>query len=63
MSAIDHIPVIDFSPFRYGSKDEASHTANQVLQAFQDVGFVYLKNHGVSQKVIDEAFSWVGLHI
>lgn len=53
------IPVIDFAPFRDGSPEDAEATAKKIFEAFRDVGFAYLKNHGVPQEVVDEAFSWV----
>lgn len=56
---MSQIPVIDFAPFRDGSPEDAEATGKKIFEAFRDVGFVYLKNHGVPQKVVDEAFSWV----
>jgi non-haem dioxygenase in morphine synthesis N-terminal len=52
------IPVIDFSGFT--SCDEVATreaTAGSIRQAFEDFGFLYLRNHGVPQSVIDELFS------
>lgn len=56
---MSQIPVVDFAPFHDGSAEEAKATAQKIFEAFRDVGFVYLKNHGVPQEVVDEAFSWV----
>jgi isopenicillin N synthase-like dioxygenase len=50
------VPVIDFSPFR---KEKSLEKAKELFTAFQDSGFVYIQNHGVPQKVVDEAFTWV----
>ncbi|KAM5482566.1 hypothetical protein McanCB56680_003522 [Microsporum canis] len=55
---MSQIPVVDFAPFHDGSAEEAKATAQKIFEAFRDVGFVYLKNHGVPQEVVDEAFSW-----
>ncbi|EFE44132.1 oxidoreductase, 2OG-Fe(II) oxygenase family [Trichophyton verrucosum HKI 0517] len=55
---MSQIPVIDFAPFRDGSPEDAEATGKKIFEAFRDVGFVYLKNHGVPQEVVDEAFSW-----
>ncbi|GJJ79100.1 hypothetical protein EMPS_11459 [Entomortierella parvispora] len=46
------IPVIDFSLF----KSDAVECARHVLEASQNIGFFYLKNHGVSQDLIAEMF-------
>ncbi|KAF3483550.1 oxidoreductase, 2OG-Fe(II) oxygenase family [Arthroderma uncinatum] len=55
---MSHIPVVDFAPFREGSPADAKATGQVIFEAFRDVGFVYLKNHGVPQGVVDDAFSW-----
>jgi len=46
------IPVIDFSLFQ----SDSAECARQVLDASQNIGFFYLKNHGVSQDLIAEMF-------
>ncbi|GJJ79101.1 hypothetical protein EMPS_11460 [Entomortierella parvispora] len=46
------IPVIDFSLF----KSDPVECARHVLEASQNIGFFYLKNHGVSQDLIAEMF-------
>jgi isopenicillin N synthase-like dioxygenase len=53
------IPVIDLEPIRSGSPEEARETGRKVYEAFRDVGFAYIKNHGLPQELLDEAFSWV----
>ncbi|OAA55790.1 oxidoreductase, 2OG-Fe(II) oxygenase family [Niveomyces insectorum RCEF 264] len=52
------IPIIDFAPFRNGSLDEKKAVGKAVYEAFRDVGFAYLANHGVPQETVDEAFEW-----
>ncbi|OQD74051.1 hypothetical protein PENDEC_c012G06844 [Penicillium decumbens] len=52
------IPIIDLEPARTGTPEEAAQVAQDVYQAFKHVGFAYIKNHGVPQELIDEAFSW-----
>lgn len=56
---VNQIPVVDFAAFRSGTPNETKEIANSLYEAFRDVGFVYLKNHGVPQDVVDEAFTWV----
>lgn len=55
----DGIPVIDLSAIKSKSEEIRLKTAQDLFAAFRDVGFVYLKNHGVPQTLIDEAFSLV----
>lgn len=52
-----HIPVVTFSKFRNAkSTAEREQTAQEVVNAFKEVGFVYLKDHGIPQSVVDNAF-------
>lgn len=53
------IPVIDLTPTRTGTPEEAARTARDIYLAFKNVGFAYIKNHGVPQHLVDEAFAWV----
>lgn len=53
------IPVVDFAPLLGGRPDDAAVVGRAVYEAFRDIGFVYLKNHGFPQDTIDEAFEWV----
>lgn len=42
-----------------GSPSERSAALGQLDEALQTYGFIYLANHGVSQALFDEAFSWI----
>lgn len=53
------IPVIDLEPLRCGDPDRLKMASGELLQAMTSIGFVYLKNHGIPQQQIDEAFQWV----
>jgi hypothetical protein len=59
-SAASGIPVVDFGAFRQ-SADAASRrkAAAAVLDACVNVGFVYLKNHGVSPASVRGIFGQV----
>jgi hypothetical protein len=51
------IPVIDFSKFRVAkSKRE---TADKIVGAFKDSGFVYLTGHGIPESTITRVFEKV----
>lgn len=56
------IPIIDLEPIRSGTSDKAHATGKELYEAFRSVGFAYIKNHGISQEVVDEAFAWVRLY-
>ncbi|KAB2575296.1 putative iron/ascorbate oxidoreductase [Lasiodiplodia theobromae] len=52
------VPIVDFGPFYTGDGDAKRAVAKQLDNALSTVGFVYLKNHGVPQERVDEAFAW-----
>ncbi|KFY80240.1 hypothetical protein V499_00868 [Pseudogymnoascus sp. VKM F-103] len=51
------IPVIDFRQLN-GTQNERSVAFKYLDDAFQSLGFIYLSNHSIPQKLIDEAFEW-----
>ena len=51
------IPVIDFAPAFRGEPGGLEAVAAQVRRASEEVGFFYLKGHGVPDAVVDEAFA------
>lgn len=57
------IPVIDLEPVRSGSTEEALAAGKKIYEAFRDVGFAYIRGHGVPQQDIDNAFAWVSSSI
>ncbi|MEL6224742.1 MAG: 2-oxoglutarate and iron-dependent oxygenase domain-containing protein [Cyanobacteria bacterium J06627_8] len=54
-TAVD-IPVIDFSPFLDNDPDGKQRVAQAIYRACHEVGFMYLKNHGVPYEAIAQAF-------
>ena len=51
-----NIPVIDFAPFVADAPVGKEQVAKAIYHACHDVGFLYLKNHGIPQDAIDQAF-------
>lgn len=50
------IPIVDFAPFS-GDAADRQRVAEQIFQACHRVGFLYLKNHGIPQAQIGQAFA------
>lgn len=51
------IPVIDFSKFRRSTSiTEKQETANEIVTAFEQVGFIYLSRHGIDDATVANAF-------
>jgi len=50
------IPIVDFAAFDSGSNKARKVIAQQIDQAFQDLGFVILQNHGLSSTDVKQAF-------
>ena len=43
-----HIPVIDFTRFRQATvPSERKQTADEIVSAFKESGFIYLAGHGI----------------
>lgn len=63
METVSGIPLVDFSAMSVEhemvssySDDQVLEIARQIHQAFSTVGFVYLKNHGISQNTVRKHF-------
>lgn len=50
------IPVIDISALRQGDGDASRDVANKLGTACRDVGFFYVSNHGIPEKIIEDTF-------
>lgn len=50
------IPLIDFSAFLSDDQSTKKGTAQALLSGFQNAGFIYLKNHGIAQAVVENTF-------
>ncbi len=50
------IPVIDLQPFLLGDAKQRQIVADGVGDACHNLGFFYIKNHGISQGLIEETF-------
>jgi hypothetical protein len=53
------VPIVDFGKFLNGTQDDKREVARQIDDAFQQMGFVYLKNHTVPKEKVAECFQWV----
>ncbi|KAL2850998.1 hypothetical protein BJY01DRAFT_245213 [Aspergillus pseudoustus] len=50
------IPIISFEPFLKGDATSRRVVATQIYQAFHDIGFLYLKDSGITQEQVDNVF-------
>ncbi|KAI1616286.1 hypothetical protein EDD37DRAFT_84087 [Exophiala viscosa] len=52
-----NIPIVDLRPFYSdGTFEDRRKAAEELVRACNEVGFVYIKNHGVPQSELDHAF-------
>lgn len=51
------IPIINFEPFIKGDITQQQAIANQIYQACHEIGFMYLKNPGISATLLDQIFT------
>ncbi|KAL4863232.1 hypothetical protein BDV12DRAFT_189845 [Aspergillus spectabilis] len=56
-SLADKIPIIDLTNMRSPHFEERKAVAKEVCDACTNVGFFYIKNHGVPQELVDGAFT------
>jgi isopenicillin N synthase-like dioxygenase len=49
--------LIDFAQFLSGDAAAKQATAKAVLEGFQNTGFIYLKNHGISPSTVSTVFA------
>ena len=58
MSAkIPNLAIIDMGPYREGGKEGRNKVAQEIYDAAHNVGFLYLKNFGMSEYLLETAFS------
>ena len=57
MSGEDLIPVLDVGPFLVGEPGALADLGQEVRQALEDIGFFFIKGHGVPQELIDRVFA------
>lgn len=56
MSSFDHIPLIDYGMISSSDPTVRAEAAGKLREACENVGFFYLRNHGVPQEIIDSCF-------
>jgi isopenicillin N synthase-like dioxygenase len=57
LGSVEKIPVVDFTGLTADDLALRKATAANMRHAFEDFGFIYLKNHSVAQSVIDQLFA------
>jgi isopenicillin N synthase-like dioxygenase len=53
------IPVVDLAKFVNGTAEDRSAFVHQLGRAYENVGFVAVKNHGISDELIEELYRYV----
>ena len=56
VDAFVEVPQIDIGPMFLGDPQARRSVGDAVRDACRGVGFFYIRNHGVSQSIVDEAF-------
>lgn len=55
------VPTLDFNMFYNGNQEERTKFCNDLGKAFQEIGFVVVKNHGLSKELQDNLYNQVKL--
>src|ERR1051325_11412073 len=53
------IPVVDVADFLSGDPERKKSFVNQLGKAYEDVGFVAVKNHGIPDELIADLYKYV----
>jgi len=56
-TSVREVPVIDLSPSLGGDEAAMTALAENIRRACSEVGFFYIKNHGIAEELIDRAYS------
>ncbi len=57
--SLNTIPVVDLSEFTSGNNESKQKFVHELGRAFEEVGFVSVKNHGVQPQLIDDYYDAV----
>jgi isopenicillin N synthase-like dioxygenase len=55
-AALATLPIIDLGPYQSGEDDALSQLAGEIKHACETIGFFYIKNHGIPEELIANAF-------
>jgi isopenicillin N synthase-like dioxygenase len=55
--ALEEIPVLDMEGYLAGRPGEIERLAERLRDAQENIGFFFLRNHGVPQKLVDRMFA------
>jgi isopenicillin N synthase-like dioxygenase len=53
------IPVVDLAQFTSGTPEQKAAFVQQLGKAYEDVGFVAVRNHGIQDHIIEELYQYV----
>ena len=56
VAAFEEVPQIDIGPLLHGSAEARRRVGDAVRDACRDVGFFYVRNHGIAQATVDDLF-------
>ncbi|MBT8309782.1 MAG: isopenicillin N synthase family oxygenase, partial [Flavobacteriaceae bacterium] len=56
---MNNIPSVDLSDFTSGDPDRKQKFVNEIGKAYEEIGFVALKNHFLDQELIDDLYKEV----
>src|SRR5882672_2440773 len=51
-----NIPVVDLSEFLTGNADKKKKFVKEIGDAYHEIGFATVKNHGINDKLIEELY-------
>ncbi len=55
--SVEKIPVINVSPLRKGTSEEARSVGMKIRKAAEEIGFFYISDHGIPKELINQAYN------
>ena len=52
----EEIPILDIGPYLAGERGALDRLGAELRRAFEEIGFYFIRNHGVPQRLVDAAF-------
>jgi isopenicillin N synthase-like dioxygenase len=57
LTMADSIPVLDLAQLRAGAPGALEKLGEELRHAFTEVGFYFVRNHGIPQALLDQTFA------
>ena len=57
--AMQEIPKLDLADFTQGDADQRSRFVQELGRAYEEIGFVAIRNHGIDNTILNDMYAQV----